>query len=471
MTPEEKRRRHRNERIVAAIVVLLIAAATVAVIRHREALDDEVRRDRQYIPRNIERSQELDWLAQYVRFDTTNPPGNELPAAQWLAGILRQNGARAEVIESAPGRANVYARVRGRQQGTGLLLMHHIDVIGAGPYPWTKPPFAAEILMNELYGRGTLDVKAAGICYLRAFLDVAKSGRTPEHDVVFLAVADEEAGGTLGTQWLLANRPDIFEGVRYALNEGGITEMKAEKITYYGIEIGTKQNVTLRLRAATREQLQRARIALEPWFISREADRVMPEVKRWMSELAPERVEFRERLADIDRTIERGDFWSLPIGYREMAQNGVWADGVGRDEKSFTMKTLLLNLPDEDPDVRIEWLRSKVAPFGIDVEVVKKDGPVPVSPVDTKLYALLTAEARRLYDARAGTEILNRWQNDSRYLRQRGIVAYGINPYPVDYFQSLSIHGTNERIRTDFFNLGVTFARRVVAAYAFENGQ
>ena len=110
----------------------------------------------------------------------------------------------------------------------------------APPNGWTRPPFAAEIFANQVYGRGALDMKGIGITQLAAFVDVARSHRTPEHDIIFLAVADEERGGALGTEWLIAHRPDIFEGVRYALNEGGINEMESEKVTYFGIELGSK---------------------------------------------------------------------------------------------------------------------------------------------------------------------------------------------------------------------------------------
>jgi acetylornithine deacetylase/succinyl-diaminopimelate desuccinylase-like protein len=263
VTPEEKRRRHRNERIIATLLVLVLGSATFLLYRKRLVLDEEVRNDRRYVPLHIQFSPELTQLQEYLRLDTSNPPGQELPAARWLAGILTRNGVKAEIIETAPGRANVYARVKGRRTGDGLMLTHHIDVIPATGEGWTRPPFAAEIYFNEVYGRGAIDMKGIGICFLRAFLDVATSGRVPEHDLVFLAVADEEAGGGLGMQWLLTNRSDVFAGVRYALNEGGITEMMEEKLTYFGVEIGTKQVITLLLTAPRRDQLQRARIALE----------------------------------------------------------------------------------------------------------------------------------------------------------------------------------------------------------------
>jgi acetylornithine deacetylase/succinyl-diaminopimelate desuccinylase-like protein len=460
--------RHRRQRIVAGVVVLaaIVAATGALIFSYRD--NQELARENAYVPRQTKVTPELDLLRHYVSIDTSNPPGNELPAAQWLAQILEANGVHAEIIESAPRRASVYARIKGKRPNEGLLLLHHIDVVPANPAEWAQPPFAANIVLNQIYGRGTLDMKGIGICELRAFLDVANAGRQPERDLVFLGVADEESGSALGMKWITEHRPDVLAGIRYALNEGGITEMQMERVTYFGIEIGTKQTVTLLLRAASRPQLQQARIALEPWFYQRSPQRITPEVESWMRDLAPQRIDFRAQLEDIDRTVAAGDFWRLPTGYREMTQDTVWADAIVPRDGAWEMRTHLLNLPDTNPDERIAWLRDKVAPFGAGIgEIVRKEGPAPLTSDRTPMFALLADEAKRAYGAPVGTEILNRWFNDSRFLRKRGIAAYGLDPFPVDYFQSETIHQPNERIRVDYFQQGVEFLRRVVAKYAF----
>jgi acetylornithine deacetylase/succinyl-diaminopimelate desuccinylase-like protein len=470
MTPEERKRRHRQERIVAAIIVLLAGVAAGGVVWFHNHQEADLRRQFGYVPKHTDFTADLELLRTYVRFDTSNPPGNELPAAQWLVEVMRKSGVQAELIESAPRRANVYARVQGKRPGEGLLLIHHIDVWGADPAGWHRPPFSADIYLNQVYGRGTVDMKGTGICFLQAFLDVARRGRQPERDIVFLAVADEETDSRLGLLWLLANRPDVVAGVKYALNEGGITEMIQERITYYGVEIGTKQVVTVLLQAPRREQLQKARIALEPWFEHGQAERVAPEVKRWLRELAPQRYAYRASLEDVDRTIARGDLWRLPTGYREMTQDNVWAENVAAAEGGgFQMKTVLINLPDTDPDARLAWLQEMVRPHGVRIgAVLRKDGPVAIDPIDTPLYELLRRTVKTIYgDVTVGTELLNRSFNDSRYLRPRGIICYGINPFPIDFFQAETIHNVDERIRADYFNHGVRFAREVVSAYAF----
>ena len=423
-----------------------------------------------YMPGNAPVTAEVVQLQNYIRIDTTNPPGNETAGARYLASILAQHGVRSEVIESAPGRGNLYARIRGRTPGGALLLLHHIDVVAAPPAHWTRPPFKAAIQLDQLYGRGALDMKGIGITELAGFLAVADTHRIPEHDIAYLATADEETGGTMGVGWLVDHRPDLFEGVRYVLNEGGINEMSETHVQYFGVEIGTKMPVVVRLRAPRREQLQRARIALEPFIAAPEPQRILPEVRTFFRALAPRRVEQRLLLEDIDRTIHEGKFWLLQQGYRELTQNTLWPENVVADDGGgFSMLVRLFDLPDESPDARIAWLADVVAPYGVTIgDVTQKTGPTPLSAIDTPFFALLARVLHESYgDIPVGPEILTTEYNDSRYLRSRGIVCYGFLAFPVDFFQTQSIHSLDERVRIDWFEKGVTTMRRLLLAFAF----
>ena len=450
--------------------LLLAGIAFIAALRIYNARSRTEINSHLWIPKPAAITPEVALLQQYVRIDTSNPPGNELPGARFLAGILEKDGIRAEIIESAPGRASVYARIAGKQRGDGLMLLNHIDVVPASKDGWTRPPFAAEVFLNQLYGRGTLDMKGIGICELLAFIDLARAHRTPERDVVFLATADEEAGGRKGLAWLLEHRPDIFEGIRYAVNEGGITETTQERISYFGIEIGTKMTVKVRLRAPDRQSMQALRVALEPFITPADPDRVLPEVREFLHDLAPLRVEQGQYLDDITRTIAAGKFWLLPSGYRELTQNVIWPATVESDARGFTMGVNLYNLPDENPDVRIEWLRGLAARYGVTIEdVIEKSGPAPLSSRHTPMFAIIASEARRQYGgARTGSEVLVASYNDSRYLRARGIDAYGLMPFLTDWYQTQGIHSIDERVRVDWFNDGVALLRHITSRFAFE---
>jgi acetylornithine deacetylase/succinyl-diaminopimelate desuccinylase-like protein len=456
-------------RWILPLALLIAGAALIAGLRIYNARVERDLSSQLWIPKPVTITPELALLQQYVRIDTSNPPGNELPGARFLAGLLEKNGVHAEIIESAPRRASVYARIAGRQRGGGLLLLSHIDVVPATKSGWTRPPFAAEVVANQMYGRGTLDMKGIAICELMAFMDVARTRRTPERDIVFLAVADEEAGGKLGTVWLLEHRPDVFSGIRYAINEGGITETTRESISYFGIETGTKMPVRLRLRGRDRPSMQALRIALEPFTIRIDADRVLPEVREFLHDIAPLRIEQGQYLQDITRTIAAGKLWILPVGYRELTQNVLWPESVETDAHGTTMIVNLFNLPDENPDARIEWLRGVAARYGVTIdEVLEKTGPAPVSSKHTPMFALLASEASRQYaGARTGTEVLAAWSNDSRFLRARGIEAYGLMPFPTDWYQTQGIHSVDERLRADWFGSGVALLRRVTSRFAF----
>lgn len=423
-----------------------------------------------FVPREIAVTAEMLLLQEYVRIDTSNPPGKELAGAQWLAAQLKKRGIGAEIIEAAPGRASVYARIRGTKPGGALLLLNHIDVVPADASQWPQPPFSGRIYRNLLFGRGALDMKGIAVCELLALADVAKAGRPPEHDIVFLAVADEEQGGKFGIQWLLEHRPDVVEGVRYVINEGGVAEVAADRLRYVGVEIGSKLIVTATLHAKSREALQQARIVLEPYFDADEPERVLPPVRRYLAEVAPFRLENRELFTDVDATIARGKFWLLPRSIRELAQNVIWPVGIEEAPDGFTMKAYLFNLPDEDGRLRLEWLRRSVAPYGVTLAAYDGTlGPVPFSNPETPLFALIRREMQREYGpVPVGTHVLPSSTTDCRFLRQRpGIDCYGIYPFPVDVLQTRGVHGVNEMIRLDWFGQGVGATRGIVRGYAF----
>ncbi len=452
----------------AIIGIAVVAAAATAVLWVHNRRDESEIRSQLYIPKQSRITPEITLLQRYVRIDTSNPPGREIEGARFLAGLLEKNGIKAEIIEPAPGRANLYARLKGRRAGEGLLLMHHMDVVPASPTAWRRPPFAAAIALNQLWGRGSLDMKSIALCEMEGFLEVARRGQ-PERDIVYLGVADEEEGGDLGTRWLLEHRPDIFEGIRYALNEGGITETRQEKLSYFGVEIGTKMSVNVRLRAAKREQMQRVRIALEPYCGPRDPDRILPEVREFFRAIAPQRVEQHALLEDIDRTLAQGKFWLLPRGYKELTQNVVWLGSILNDDRGAIMNVNLYNLPDEDPDRRIAWLQTQIRPLDATIDaVLAKNGPAPLTSLRTPLFTLIASEVHREYGpVPVGPEILAISSNDSRFLRARGIACYGVWPFPVDYYQTQGIHGVNERVRLDWYMQGIALMRRLIPAYAF----
>ncbi|MCG6955026.1 MAG: M20/M25/M40 family metallo-hydrolase, partial [Gemmatimonadetes bacterium] len=175
------------------------------------------------------------WLRDYVRIDTQNPPGNEIESARFFAKVFDAEGIPYQIAESAPGRGNIWARLEGGDE-PGLVLLHHMDVVPADKRYWTMDPFGAEVKDSLIYGRGTLDTKSSGILNLAAFLALHRSGVPLKRDVMFVATADEEAGGSHGAGWLVKNHPEIFKDIGFLLNEGGGGEIVDGKVQL-GVEV------------------------------------------------------------------------------------------------------------------------------------------------------------------------------------------------------------------------------------------
>jgi acetylornithine deacetylase/succinyl-diaminopimelate desuccinylase-like protein len=157
---------------------------------------------------------------EYLRINTTNPPGNEVETMRWFARILQQEGIPFDTASSAPGRGNIWARLKGGNQ-PALVLLHHMDVVPADPKYWNSDPFAATTKDSVIFGRGALDTKTLGVVELEAFLALHRAKVPLDRDVIFMATADEEAGGNFGAGWMVKNRPDAFKGAGILLNEGG----------------------------------------------------------------------------------------------------------------------------------------------------------------------------------------------------------------------------------------------------------
>lgn len=172
------------------------------------------------LPHGHYRHQVIDVLRDLVRIDTSNPPGNETACARYLADLLRPAGIDVRVIEAAPGRGNLVARLRGSGEARPIMLMGHTDVVSANPEEWLHPPFAGEIHDGCLWGRGATDMKQMIAACAILLLALADSKLPLKRDVLLVATADEEHGGRMGMGWLIQNMPELL-AAECAINEGG----------------------------------------------------------------------------------------------------------------------------------------------------------------------------------------------------------------------------------------------------------
>jgi len=426
-------------------------------------------------------SEPAGWLQQYLRIDTSNPPGNEGRGAAFLAGILQRAGIPSRVVANPEGRANLYARLSSpKSGGRAILLLHHIDVVPPGP-GWTVPPFAGLVKGGQLWGRGAIDDKSLGIAQLAAMIDLQRRRVPLERDVVFLAVADEENGGVRGTGWLLANHPELFQGVEAVIGEGGRSQIGAGgKLLWWGIEVAQKRPLWLEVSTSGRgghgaglnpssanHQLVEglARLLAEParW-------RVTAPVRDFSHAIAPlQNARWRRLFANIDGVIaESGpkEFLMPGMGnlFLDTVQVTVLRGGERINvvpERSAAQLDIRL-LPDTDAAAFLATVKRRLGP-GFEVKVLVTSPPAAASPASGRLYQamqrVLSPEGPVVPTFIAGF-------TDSRFFRQRGIPAYGLSPFKLGPEDSKGIHSTDERIPLAEIDRGVERMRRILTAYA-----
>ncbi|TDV43679.1 M20/M25/M40 family metallo-hydrolase [Actinophytocola oryzae] len=209
---------------------------------------------------DLAQDEAVELTSELIRIDTTNTGEpettvGERAAAEYVIAKLEEVGYETTYVESgAPGRGNVFARLSGADTARGALLVHgHLDVVPADPTEWSVHPFSGAVQDGYIWGRGAVDMKDMVGMTLSTARRFKRDGIVPPRDLVFAFLADEEAGGAFGSQWLVDHRPDLFDGVTEAVGEvGGFSVTLGEDLRAYTIEIAEKGIAWMRLRARGR---------------------------------------------------------------------------------------------------------------------------------------------------------------------------------------------------------------------------
>jgi acetylornithine deacetylase/succinyl-diaminopimelate desuccinylase-like protein len=421
------------------------------------------------------------WLQQYLRIDTTNPPGREHLAASFLAGILHREGIPTRLLVSPQGRTSLWARLSSpKSGGRAIVLLHHLDVVPAGP-GWTAKPFAGEIRDGRLWGRGAVDDKSLGIAQLAAFVDLKRREVPLERDVVYLAVADEENGGGQGAGWLVDRHFELFRGVEGVVGEGGRSQLSGDgRLLWWGIEVSQKRPLWLEVTTSGRgghgsglnpesanHQLVLAlsRLVQKPmrWRITAPA-------RAYVHAIAPlHDGHWRRVFSNIDSVV-------APTGPKEFLLPGLsnlFVDSIqvtvldGGEKVNVIPQTAraLLDvrlLPDTDAEAFLSEIR-KTLGDDCSVEVLVTSPPAAPSPASGRVWAAL---AQTLGANGPVVPTFVPGFTDSRFFRERGIPAYGITPFALAGEDLRGIHNPDERIPIDELDRGVERMRRAVALYA-----
>lgn len=421
-----------------------------------------------------------DALVSYLRIDTTNPPGNETAGARFLQQLLIKEGIEAKLVGSNPARQSVYARLSSGTNEKALLLLHHIDVVPVIASEWTKPPFSGMRAGGYIWGRGALDIKSLGIAELMAMIDLKRRNVPLRRDIVYLGVADEELGGIYGCKELLETQPQLFTNVGYVLNEAGYNETIVDKVRFWGIEVQQKVPLFLRIHmkghpghsaappedGGTMMKLLRTLEAIQkiptPY-------RLTPAVARYYKLVGASRQDEKgEVLRALSEPLDAARIERvLPPGYRSLLHDTIAVTGVHGGACVNCMPLTAVAevdvrvLDDEKPDAMLAAVKATM-PKGGEVEVLLQGEPVPESPSDTELFRVLAAAMKKAEPGSVVAPVVSGGTSDSRYFRKRGIVAYGIAPFKVNYYDADTVHANDERIRARFFAEGVRLTRQMV---------
>ena len=431
----------------------------------------------------------LERLKSYIEADTTNPPGNEARGVAFFSRIFDEAGVSYETAESAPGRGNIWARLEGGGE-PGLILLHHIDVVPATPEAWDTDPLKAVEINGVLHGRGALDTKSLGIMHLEAFLALHRSGRPLSRDVIFMATADEEAGGLFGAGWLVENRPEIFADVGYLLNEGGSGGVESGGQTWFEIEVAQKRPYWLRLiatdepghgsrprptSAPTRLIAALQRIQQSPF-----EPRITVPVREMFEEISHQAgAVWREPLQNIDQAVLDPDFLirfqAAKPDLHALVRNTCSITMLAGSDKINVVPPMASAeldcriLPDQNAEEFLDGIKARINDDHIRIEEIMLFGPGQSSS-DTDLYRLLETVSEKHYPGAGVVAAVAGVFTDSHFFRDLGIVSYGYNPSVIPEEALISIHGNNERIGIDSFNQGVEMLIEIVKSFTFQSG-
>lgn len=426
---------------------------------------------------------------QLIRIDTTNPPGDERRAADLLAGELAAAGLEPVVLESAPGRANLVARLRGTGAKPPLLLAAHLDVVEADPATWRHPPFSGELADGCLWGRGALDMKHMAAMSVALLARLAREGVRLERDIIFAAVADEEAGCELGSKWLCANHPDLVRA-EYALGEVGGFTMYLGRGVFYPVQVAEKGIAWLRARvrgepghgSMPREDSAVVRLsaALARLGHTRLPQHVTPALAAFVEAVAARqpralRPLLRAILSPMlaprllamlpDRSMAR----SLAALLSNTASPTVLRAGSkinvipGLAEAELDGRTL----PGQTTADLMRELGAVLGP-DVELEVIRSEPPTVTEPTESPLYATIREViARREPDAEVVPYLIPGF-TDAKFFSALGAKWYGFAPVKLPRglrFAEL-FHGNDERIPVDGLRWGAEVLAEVVHRFA-----
>jgi acetylornithine deacetylase/succinyl-diaminopimelate desuccinylase-like protein len=404
-------------------------------------------------------------LREYIRLDTSNPPGNEEIAAQFLGQILEREGFAVEYVEAAPGRVSLRTVLKGSGEDAPLMLLNHTDVVPAQPEFWDVDPFAGVEKDGCIWGRGALDMKGMGVLELVVMLLMRRHGITPKRDIIFLAVADEETGSSMGMEWLATHRPEWISEPEFSINEGGVGLLNflGSSRPVFPVSPGEKGPLWVRLRAKGRpghgsiphsdnavDRIVRALGAITAWeravtiqpFTQQVIDGL--QAARAWGDQSPTTEELRERYPSFS-AMQTNTISSTSLG-------GGFKHNVIPAFAEATLDCRLL--PGQSHDDFLAEMRAVIDDANVEIDVVLRSES-GFSDFETSLVSVIKDVVTDQVEGALVLPVTGVGFTDSRVLRRHGVQAYGFVPTLMDASLSSGVHGHNERVPVESLRTGI----------------
>lgn len=421
-------------------------------------------------------------LQRLIRFDTTNPPGNEAACIAFLDELLGTAGIETRILAKAPERPNLIARLPGRGDAAPLLLYGHVDVVTAERQRWQHPPFAGDLVDGYVWGRGALDMKCAIAMFVAAVLRATAEGLRPAGDVVLTILSDEEAGGDFGARYLVEEHPEAFVGIRYALGEFGGFSYSVGGRRLYPVQVAEKQ--VCWLRATVRGPGGHGSMPVRRGAMAKLA-RLLG---RWDARRLPVHVTPPARIMFGAMAAALGGVSGLAIGQLLNPRlTDVVLDVLGARGRRFdpllhhTISATVLRgsdklnvipsevsveldgrlLPGFGPDDLIQEVRA-AGGEDVEIELIRHD-PGPAEP-DMGLYDQLADVLKAADPKGVPVPFFMPGVTDARHFSRLGIQTYGFTPLllPEGFDFVQTIHGADERVPVDAVEFGANAVYQVL---------
>lgn len=427
------------------------------------------------------RGEAVQLLQELIRIDTTNPPGNERAAALHLQKLLEADGIETRILEVAPGRANLYARIKGDGSRRPLILLSHTDVVMAEPQRWIVPPFSGELRDGFIYGRGAIDMKGTATVHATLMRLLKRLNVSLKRDLILLAVADEEAGGT-GASAIIEKYPELIRGAEFLLNEGDVVYVKDGKVQQYGVDVMEKAALWLKIIA--KGPAGHGSIPLANSSVDRLLD-ALERLRRWETpiQVSPAVAEsYRLRAQQQTDPVLKNAYSNLHRAFKNPAlRKKLLSDSTLNAEvrNTFTITGLQGSdkvnvipgmawaqidarlLPGETPDAFIETLRRVLNDPALEIEVLESSTPTGSSADTALMQAIRKVAARRDPGVPVIPTMLTS-STDSAKFRSAGITAYGFEPFKLDDGELNRSHGDDERVSVENLGFALQFLYEVI---------